>query len=157
MSQTHDAVVTISLLDPLRGDAIQSWEFEAARLIRFGRDDTNDVVLSDARVSRVHGEVSHNEGSWTVTPLGRNGIAIGGQPIARPTPLGQEAVLRLAAGGPYVEFRVGRRRNTPADRVADQHRWAAAREREEEEDRASRTDVTEVDFLNRPSPGKPAN
>jgi pSer/pThr/pTyr-binding forkhead associated (FHA) protein len=157
MVETHDAVITISLLDPLRGDAIQSWEFDAAPLIRIGRAATNDVVLNDARVSRVHGELSHGESGWSVTPLGRNGIAIGGQAITGATPLGPGAVLRFAAGGPYLEFRVGRRRNTPADRLVDQQRWAAAREREEEQDRASRTDITEVDFLRRPPPGKPAN
>jgi pSer/pThr/pTyr-binding forkhead associated (FHA) protein len=157
MAETQDAVVTVSLLDPLRGDAIQSWEFDAAPLIRIGRADTNDVVLNDARVSRVHGELSRNESGWSVTPLGRNGIAIGGQAITGATPLAHETVLRLAAGGPYLEFRVGRRRNTPAERLADQQRWAAAREREEEQDRASRTDITEVDFLRRPPPRRPAN
>jgi len=157
MVELNDAVITISLLDQLRGDAIQSWEFDAVPLIRIGRADTNDVVLNDARVSRVHGELSHNEDGWSIAPLGQHGIAIGGQAIDRATPVAHETVLRLAASGPYLEFRVGRRRNTPAERLVDQQRWAAARQREEELDRATRTDITEVDFLRRPPPGKPAN
>lgn len=156
MTEAHDEVITISLLDTVRGDAIQNWEFERASLIRVGRAETNDVILCDTQVSRLHGELTRTEDGWSVTPLGRNGIAISGKAITGVTPVGHETVLRLAASGPYLEFRLGRRRNTPAEKLADQQRWAAAREREEEQNRASGTDVTEIDFLKRHPPTKPA-
>jgi pSer/pThr/pTyr-binding forkhead associated (FHA) protein len=154
--ENHDSVITISLLDPVRGDAVQSWEFNGSSAIRFGRAETNHVVLGDAEVSRQHGELTRTEGQWSVTPLGRNGIAISGQPINGVTPVGPETVLRLAASGPYLEFRLGRRLNTHAERLADQQCWAA-RDREEKQSRATRTDVTDVDFLNRRNPQKPAS
>ena len=60
MPETHDPVITISLLDPVAGYAVQSWEFDGVSLIRIGRADTNDVVLSDTTVSRMHGELTHD-------------------------------------------------------------------------------------------------
>jgi pSer/pThr/pTyr-binding forkhead associated (FHA) protein len=152
MPENDDSMITISLLDPVRGHAVQSWEFDGSFAIRFGRAETNHVILGDSQVSRQHGELTRKDGAWSVTPLGRNGIAISGQPINGATPVGPETVLRLAASGPYLEFRIGRRLNTHAERLADQQRWAA-RDREEEQ---SRTDVTDVDFLNRRDPHKPA-
>ncbi len=153
MPENDDSMISISLLDPVRGDAVQSWEFNGASAIRFGRAETNHVVLGDSQVSRQHGELTRKDGAWSVTPLGRNGIAISGRPINGATPVGPETVLRLAASGPYLEFRIGRRLNTHAERLADQQRWGA-RDREEEQ---SRTDVTDVDFLNRRNPQKPAS
>jgi pSer/pThr/pTyr-binding forkhead associated (FHA) protein len=143
--------VTISLLDAVRGDAAQSWEFEGTTRIRIGRDGTNDVVLGDTAVSRMHGELARTDAGWFVTALGRNGIAIRGRAITGATPVKHEAVLRLAVGGPYLEFRLGRRQHTPAERLADRQRWA---EREQELRRAAQTDATDVDYLNRRSPAK---
>ncbi len=157
MPQTHDSVITIRLLDPVRGDAVQTWEFHGTSIVRIGRAKTNDVVLSDERVSRAHGELTRTDGAWSVTPLGRNGIAISGRTISGVTPLDHQTVLRLAANGPYLEFRIGPRRDTPAQRLADQSRWAAAREREEEQLRATQTDATVIDFLKRPGQHKPAS
>jgi len=108
-----------------------------ARPIDFRRDRASDQAAAAAE---------HRNGVFAA------GIAISGQPINGATPVGPETVLRLAASGPYLEFRIGRRLNTHAERLADQQRWAA-RDREEEQ---SRTDVTDVDFLNRRDPHKPA-
>ena len=155
MIQAHDSVITISLLDPVRGDAVQTWEFDGASVVRIGRAKTNDVILTDERVSRMHGEFTRTGGGWSILPLGRNGIAISGCAITGATPVGPETVLRLAANGPYLEFRVGRRRDRPAGRLADQQRWAAARE--EEQKRAAQTEGTVVDYLKRHEQRKPAN
>jgi serine/threonine-protein kinase len=152
MPEAIDPVVTISLLDPVAGYAVQSWEFEGASLIRIGRAETNDVVLSDTSVSRMHGELTRTDAGWSVTALGRNGIIVGGRAITGATAINHETVLRLAASGPYLEFRFGRRRNTLAERLNEEKRWAEAREREEEQQRADRTDATELDFRVRPEP-----
>lgn len=151
-------IVTISLLDPVRGDATQNWEFEDVSLIRFGRAETNDVVLHDEEVSRMHGEFRRTDAGWTITPLGRNGVAISAHDVNGGTPVSHQTVLRLSANGPYLEFRIGRRTNTPAERLADQQRFAAAaRERDEERRRARQTNATQVDFLKRAGPQKPAS
>ncbi len=156
MPEALDPVITISLLDPVAGYAVQSWEFDGASVIRIGRGETNDVVLSDTTVSRMHGELTRTDAGWNVTALGRNGIVVGGHAITGATPVTHEAVLRLAAGGPYLEFRFGRRRNTLAERLDEERRWADAQEHEEERQRADQTDATEVDFRRRPEPRKPA-
>jgi pSer/pThr/pTyr-binding forkhead associated (FHA) protein len=155
MPEALDPVITISLLDPVAGYAVQSWEFEEASVIRIGRSRTNDVVLSDTSVSRMHGELTRTNAGWSVTALGRNGIVVGGHAITGATALTHEAVLRLAANGPYLEFRFGRRRNTLAERLDEERRWSEARENEEERQRADRTDATELDFRVRPEPRKP--
>ena len=150
-------IVTISLLDPVRGDATQHWEFEGATLIRFGRGATNDVVLGDEEVSRLHGEFARSPEGWTVTPLGRNGVAISGHHIAGVTPVGHTTVLRLSANGPYIEFRIGRRPTQAAQRLADRKRFATAtREREQERQRARQTNATQVDFLKRQARRNPS-
>jgi pSer/pThr/pTyr-binding forkhead associated (FHA) protein len=156
MPEAIDPVITISLLDPVAGYAAQSWEFENASVIRFGREETNDVVISDASVSRVHGELTRSEAGWSVTALGRNGIVVHGRAITGATAVSHETVLRLAASGPYLEFRFGRRRNTLAERLDEEKRWADTREREEERQRSDRTDVTELDFKNPLERRKPA-
>ena len=69
MPEALDPVVTISLLDTVAGYAVQSWEFEGANMIRIGRGETNDVVLSDTSVSRMHGELARTEAGWSVTAL----------------------------------------------------------------------------------------
>jgi pSer/pThr/pTyr-binding forkhead associated (FHA) protein len=143
--------VTISLLDPVRGDAMQSWEFENATRIRIGRAETNDVVLADTAVSRLHGELTRMATGWLVTALGRNGIVISGRAIAGATPVTDAAVMRLAAGGPYLEFRLGRRQHTSAKQWADRQRWV---ERERELLRTTQTETTDVDYLNRRNPPK---
>src|ERR1017187_1490171 len=109
MPEATDSVVTISLLDPVAGSAVQSWEFEGVSLIRIGRAETNDVVLSDTSISRMHGELTRTEAGWSVTALGRNGIVVAGRAITGATAISHETVLRLAAGGPYLEFRFGSR------------------------------------------------
>ena len=155
MPEALDPVVTISLLDPVAGYAMQSWEFEGASLIRIGRAETNDVVLSDTSVSRMHGELTRTEAGWNVTALGRNGIVVGGHAITGATPVTHETVLRLAAHGPYLEFRFGHRHDTLAEKLDAERRWSDAREREEERQRADQTDATELDFRRRIEPPKP--
>ena len=79
MAENPDSAITISLLDPVRGDAVQTWEFDGASTIRIGRAPTNDVVLADMEVSRQHVELTRTQDGWTVVALGRNGVAISGR------------------------------------------------------------------------------
>lgn len=53
------------------------------RRLRLGRDDYNDVILTDSRASRAHAEIyAHEDGSFTVRDLGsRNGTRLNGKRI----------------------------------------------------------------------------
>src|SRR5258706_16267755 len=103
MSET----ITIFLLDPIHGEAVQTWEFRDAIVIQIGRDASNHVVLTDAVVSRKHAELIRDAKGWSVASLGKNGVIIRGREITGPTPVTHETVMRIAASGPYLEFRVG--------------------------------------------------
>jgi Protein of unknown function (DUF3662)/FHA domain len=47
-----------------------------------GRLSTNDVVLSDANVSRRHAEIDRSKGRWTITDLGStNGTTVNGKAV----------------------------------------------------------------------------
>ena len=145
-----DTIITINLLDALRGDSIQTWEFTNAAVIRIGRAPDNDVVIDDRVVSRTHGILSCLDGRWCITALGRNGIILHGRAIANDTPLRSESILRLGVDGPHLEFIIGRKRTTSAERLRGLHPGdSVPHEHSEEPDRARCTDVTEVDLLKR--------
>jgi len=120
MSET----ITINLLDPAHGDAMQSWEFRDANSIQIGRDPSNDIVLTDAVVSRKHAEIFRSGTSWSVASHGKNGVIIAGHEITGPTPVSHQTVMRIAASGPYLEFRIGAWLNTPALQAEARRRWA---------------------------------
>ena len=73
-----------------------------------GRLSSNDVVLSDANVSRRHAEITRNRSRWTLTDLGStNGTSVNGKLIKEQNlkdgdRLGfgtSELIFRLAGGG----------------------------------------------------------
>jgi len=104
------AQVAVSLLDPVKGHAIQTWEFEGRSLIRIGRGETNDVVVADPLVSRAHAElISDTAGRWRLVSLGRNGTLLDGEVVSQPVALHHGAVMQLGSNGPWVEFCQGRR------------------------------------------------
>lgn len=56
--------------------------------ITVGRATTNDIVLSDARASRAHAQLTYSDSQWTLVDLGSsNGTRINDQPIAGPVVL----------------------------------------------------------------------
>jgi hypothetical protein len=100
--------ISLILLDPVKGHAIQTWEFNERPLIRIGRGDTNDVVIGDPVVSRVHVElVARPDGQWGIVSLGRNGTWVDGEPAAETTRMRNGTVMQLGSNGPSVEFRQG--------------------------------------------------
>src|SRR5258708_2719234 len=62
MSET----ITIFLLDPIHGEAIQTSEFRDANIIQIARDASNHVVLTDAAVPRRQG--------WECGVAGKNRV-----------------------------------------------------------------------------------
>jgi pSer/pThr/pTyr-binding forkhead associated (FHA) protein len=116
--------ITVFLLDPTYGDAVQKWEFDKLSEVRIGRDASNEIVLTDAVVSRLHAKVFRAGKGWSVMSLGKNGVLIRGKEITGATPIEHETVMRIASGGPYLEFRVGAWLDTPAQRAEARKRWA---------------------------------
>jgi hypothetical protein len=52
--------------------------------VTIGRSSTNDIVLSDANVSRKHAELRNESGGWILTDLGStNGSLINGRPTSQ--------------------------------------------------------------------------
>jgi len=120
MSET----ITIFLLDPTHGDAVQKWEFNNPSEIQIGRDAANEIVLTDAVVSRLHAKIFRVGKGWSVMSLGKNGVLIRGKEITGATPIEHETVMRIASSGPYLEFRQGAWLDTPKLRAEARKRWA---------------------------------
>ena len=113
------AQIALSLLDPVKGHAIQTWQFEGRALIRIGRGDTNDVIVADPGVSRTHAElISDTAGRWRVVSLGRNGTLVDGEMVSDPMPIRHGTVLQLGSNGPWVEFCQGRRESGGGETVS---------------------------------------
>lgn len=69
-----------------------------------GRAQENDVVISDALVSRYHARITLNKNTCRITDLGSgNGTFLNGNPIAGTRPLRPGDVIRIAAS---EEFRL---------------------------------------------------
>jgi hypothetical protein len=74
---------------------VQSCELIAGRTCRIGRDPTNDLVLADAKVSRVHAEIVFENGFFVLYDLdSANGSWVNGRKV-RVAPLIDGAELRL--------------------------------------------------------------
>lgn len=97
-------------------DGNQSVELENELIV--GRDDTNDVVITAKGVSRRHCRFFVNEhGEVWVEDLGSsNGVRVGGELIAEPTPV--QAGVEVAIGGCRVRVAPARRRSAQAPRIA---------------------------------------
>jgi hypothetical protein len=95
--------IALSLLDPASGTALQRWHFADKPLVRVGRLDENDVVVQDARVSRVHAELRLGGGGWELTSLGRNGVFINGSKVAA-VALCEGTCFQLGPSGPVMRF-----------------------------------------------------
>ncbi len=62
--------------------AIQLAARDGSAEVKLGRDPTNDVVIDDATLSRVHIVFERVAGGWTVRDAGsRNGTRLDGQPV----------------------------------------------------------------------------
>jgi hypothetical protein len=110
--------VAVSLLDPVKGHPIQTWEFNGRSVIRIGRDEANDVTLADPLVSRLHAElVSDASGCWRVVSVGRNGTFVDGEPVSEPVPIRHGTTLQLGSNGPWLEFSDGRREDRGGETI----------------------------------------
>lgn len=98
-------MITLTLLHPVQGTAVQSWTFKQNETVRIGRAVDNEVVLYSAVVSRHHVELRHENGRWFVHNLGINGTFLEGEKIES-EPLQDGFTIRLARSGPNIQVHI---------------------------------------------------
>ena len=79
--------VVLTLLHPQNRTPIRQWQFDHEAVIRVGRSPDNQVILSEAVVSRHHLELRQLEtqatASWQLINLSNNGTLVEGEAIAQ--------------------------------------------------------------------------
>jgi pSer/pThr/pTyr-binding forkhead associated (FHA) protein len=75
-------------------------------VVTIGRDESNDVVIANPQVSRLHATLSHSDGSWSLISIGRHGTVVGDRLISE-FELRHQTVFQLGAGGPMLRFDLG--------------------------------------------------
>lgn len=95
--------VAVHLLDSAQGHPLQTWRFTGQNLITIGRNDGNDIVLSDPHVSRAHATIAWEDGSWRIASIGRHGTIINDRLISE-AKLHHQTTFRLGAEGPLLRF-----------------------------------------------------
>ena len=99
--------LVLELLDPMKGEAVQTWQFENRVMITIGRAADNDIALNDLQVSRHHAEVQFRESGWELVSMGRHGTFIG-EEIVEKSELKDGATLQFGPTGPKLRFRQDR-------------------------------------------------
>jgi pSer/pThr/pTyr-binding forkhead associated (FHA) protein len=99
--------VCLQLLDSAQGQPIQTWRFTDQCEITIGREDGNDVVISDPHVSRHHVTLYAADDSWMLVSRGRHGTLIDSRLVAE-APLRPGVVFRLGPTGPMLRFDQGK-------------------------------------------------
>jgi pSer/pThr/pTyr-binding forkhead associated (FHA) protein len=100
---TADHAVAVHLLDSALGRTMRSWRFEGKTLITIGRADDCHVQVSDPYVSRIHAELRHEDGCWSLVSRGRYGVMVQGQQISE-LPVTADTTFQLGASGPSLRF-----------------------------------------------------
>lgn len=99
--------VCLLLLDSAQGKPIQTWRFSDQREITIGREDGNDVVISDPHVSRHHVTLYAADDCWMLASRGRHGTLIDDRLVAEAV-LRPGVVFRLGPTGPMLRFDQGK-------------------------------------------------
>jgi membrane-bound lytic murein transglycosylase D len=87
-------------------DALRQLRFSGA--FRIGRTPDCDVQIQDDHVSRVHAQVTYEDGHWIVKDLNSsNGVFVDGERVTQ-TLVSEERTVRLGVRGPEVLFRISR-------------------------------------------------
>jgi len=95
--------VEIRLLESTKGHSLRTWSFQDRVEIRIGRQEDNDIVVSDPAVSRLHAILRNEIGCWRLIAFGKHGVLIDGRKIEE-AELDQRAAIRLGPQGPTLEF-----------------------------------------------------
>ena len=97
----------VQLLDVNGEHVAAEWRFGSldGSVVRVGRAQDNDVIISDRYVSRYHAEICFVAGAWHVLSLGRHGMFRAGVAIQKSHRLGAGS-QDLQLGGTGVILRV---------------------------------------------------
>jgi hypothetical protein len=94
--------ITLTLLHPTQGTAIQSWTFKNKPLIRIGRAPDNELVIQNPVVSRYHATLQYMGLHWELCSLGTNGTYVDNRQITK-VAIEAGTVIRLAISGPEIQ------------------------------------------------------
>jgi pSer/pThr/pTyr-binding forkhead associated (FHA) protein len=95
--------VEIRLLETTKGHSLRAWSFQDRVEIRIGRQEDNDIIVSDPAVSRLHAILRNEAGRWRLLSFGKHGVLIDGRRTEE-ADLDQRAVFRLGPQGPTLDF-----------------------------------------------------
>ncbi len=101
-------MITITLLDTVTLKPRQEWKFPSQSLIRIGRVQDNDLILTKfPEISRHHVELRkvNRVNYWKILNLGKNGTFVNGVPISDSV-LPNNALIQLAKKGPLLRFQI---------------------------------------------------
>jgi pSer/pThr/pTyr-binding forkhead associated (FHA) protein len=101
--QSESGNLTLHLLDSAQGHPIQTWHFKNRTRVSIGRAEENDISLADTQVSRLHVELTYEDGKWQLRSHGRNGTRIDGAPVSD-AKLPDRVIFQLASNGPTFQF-----------------------------------------------------
>ena len=100
------STIRIALLDSNREHVACEWSFSSLDhdVVRIGRSQENDVVVSDVYVSRFHAELHYDDGVWEIHSLGRNGVLYHGRKIEDKQSIASAGEFQLGPSGSFVRF-----------------------------------------------------
>lgn len=105
----HDAKDAGHILLSWTGDAEEPAEKRFFKPVAIGREEHNDIVLPDQRVSRYHAMIWAEGGAWHVRDLNSaNGTFIGAQRVKGTAKLPASCDLRFHLDGPVVSVLVAK-------------------------------------------------
>ena len=98
--------IRIALLDSNREHVAYEWQFSSLDhdVVRIGRSHENEVVISDAYVSRFHAELHFTDGGWEIRSLGRNGVLLGGRKIEDKHSIAEADEFQLGPSGSFIRL-----------------------------------------------------
>lgn len=97
-------MLILYLLDPQQSQTLQQWQFAQESLVRIGRANDNDVVISSDLISRYHVELHQIQPQqWQLISKGTNGTFYQGKQIDQ-LMVSSAMQVQLAKGGLWLKF-----------------------------------------------------
>ena len=88
---------SLGLLDQ-QSNVIRAFRLSRQRPISIGRDNANDIVLTDRSVSSVHATITYSGRVWILTDMdSRNGTWLEGEQVAGSVEILEGEVIQLGA------------------------------------------------------------
>jgi|GEM_PF-1975859 len=99
-------MLILYLVEPLESKTLQQWEFEQETLVRIGRANDNNAVISSDLISRYHLEIHQIQPQqWQLISKGTNGTFCQGKLIDKLI-ISSGLEVQLSRGGPCLKFEI---------------------------------------------------